>query len=136
MSYQVRQFTAEIPAGTPKAAPVQINLNTGWWEIDSIDLEVPPGPSGLMGFQLWTGNGQWMPYEVGEYFVWDDRDKSWIMTDQPIGQQWSVVGYNTDPVNPHAVVVRFHISPVPTPTPTPPPITITPADIAAPAVML
>ena len=112
MSYQVRQFTAVIPANTAKASPVTINLATGYWEIDSIDLEVPSGPAGLMGFQLWIGGGQWIPYEAGEYIVWDDITYSWAMSDQPVGQQWSVVGYNTDPVNNHQVTVRFHISQV------------------------
>lgn len=120
----VRQFTSVIPANTAKSSPVTIKLNTGYWSIESIDLEVPAGPEGLMGFQLWIGGGQWIPYEAGEYVVWDDVADSWSMNDQPPGQQWSVVGYNLDGVNGHQVVVRFHIDPVSTPEPPTPTLTI------------
>jgi hypothetical protein len=123
MSYMVRQFSATIPMNTPLSAPVTVNLATGWWQIDVIDLEVPPGPAGLMGFQLWIGGGQWIPFEPGEYLVWDDIQNSWVMTDQPLGQQWSIVGYNEDDFNDHAVTVRFHISQVAAPAPSMPSIT-------------
>jgi len=117
---QVRQFTATIPANTLKTALVTVPLSLDYVDIESIDLEVPPGPSGLMGFYLARSGQQWIPYESGEFLVWDDRFDSWYLTDQPTGSGWEVVGYNLD-VFDHDVVVRFHTNPVTSPVSVTPP---------------
>lgn len=111
MATQVRQFTATIPANTPQATPATIDLSLDYVDIESIDLEVPPGPSGLVGFYLARSGQQVIPYEAGEYLVWDDRFDSWYLTDQPTGSGWQLVGYNLD-VYDHSVVVRFHTNPI------------------------
>ena len=109
MAIMVRQFTATIPANTPTSALVTVPLALEGFEIESIDLEVPPGPSGLMGFYIARSGQQVIPYESGEFIVWDDRFKNWILTDQPTGGGWEIVGYNNDS-NAHDVVVRFHVN--------------------------
>jgi hypothetical protein len=106
---EVHQFTATIPANTPVSAPVTVPISLSYWSLESVDLEVPPGPSGLMGFYLARSGQQWIPYEAGEWLVWDDRFDSWTLTNQPTGEGWQVVGYNLD-VYPHDVVVRFHVN--------------------------
>ena len=111
MATQVRQFTATIPANTLKTALVTVPLSLDYVDIESIDLEVPPGPAGLMGFYIARSGQQVIPFESGEFLVWDDRFDSWYMTDLPTGGGWQIVGYNTD-VYDHAVVVRFHTNPV------------------------
>ena len=111
MAAEVHQFTKTIPAYTAKAAPVTVPLAIEYFAIESIDLEVPPGPSGLMGFYIARNGQQWIPYESGEWIVWDDRFDSWLLTDQPTGDGWQVVGYNLD-VYDHDVTVRFHVNTV------------------------
>lgn len=111
MATQVRQFTVTIPANTSKSALVTLPIDLDYVEIESIDLEVPPGPSGLMGFYIARSGQQVIPYESGEFIVWDDRFKSWPLTDQPTGSGWQIIGYNLD-VFSHDVVVRFHTNPV------------------------
>jgi hypothetical protein len=109
MAGEVHQFTATIPANTPITAPYSAPFVLGLYDIESVDIEVPPGPSGLMGFYLAVGGQQWIPYEAGEWIVWDDRFDSWLLSDQPQAVGWSVVGYNLDDY-PHDVVVRFHVN--------------------------
>lgn len=111
MATQVRQFTVTIPANTPQASPVTLPLSLDYVEIESIDLEVPPGPSGLMAFYLARSGQQVIPYETGEWLRWDDVQKTWYLTDQPTGSGWQVVAYNDD-VYAHDVTVRFHTNPV------------------------
>lgn len=111
MASQVRQFTITIPAGTTQVVPFVAALDLDYVEIESIDLEVPPGPGGLMAFYLARSGQQVIPYDVGEWLRWDDVQKTWHLTDQPTGSGWEVVGYNTD-VYPHDVTVRFHVSAV------------------------
>lgn len=111
MAAEVHQYTATIPANTPKSAPVTVPISLDYFDIESIDLEVPPGPAGLMGFYIARSGQQWIPYESGEFLVWDDRFDSWYLTDQPTGGGWEIVGYNLD-VYDHDVVVRFHVNTV------------------------
>lgn len=114
MASEVHQFSATIPAGTPTSAPVTIELGQANYEIESIDLEVPPGPSGLMGFYIALSEQQWIPWEMGEYIIWNDRTESWQTENQVVNGGWEVVGYNLGMYD-HAVIVRFHTNPIPSP---------------------
>ena len=130
MATQVRQLTATIPANTPMTALVTIPISLDYVDIESIDLEVPPGPSGLMGFYIARSGQQWIPFESGEFLVWDDRFDSWYLSEQPTGSGWQIVGYNTD-VYDHSVVVRFHTNPIAAPS-SPPAPTLTFVTTGAP----
>ncbi len=109
MAQYVYQFTTTVPAGTTKAAPLVAPITLDGWDIESIDLEVPPGPAGLAGFYVENNGVQWIPFSPGEWIVWDDRFDSWYFTDQPNASGWAVVAYNTD-VFDHDVVLRFHVN--------------------------
>jgi len=109
MAQEVHQYTATIPANTPKAALYTSQIALQGYEIESVDIEVPPGPSGMMGFYLARSGQQWLPFEAGEFLTWDDRYDSWYLSDQPSGVGWEVVGYNTDRYD-HSVTVRFHVN--------------------------
>ena len=110
MAQYVLQFSATIPAGTFETAPATVDLPMDNWDIEQIDLEVPPGPAGLMGFYVANNGVQWIPATPGAWLVWDDVQQSWPFTDQPNASGWAVVGYNTG-VYDHSVTVRFHVNP-------------------------
>ena len=112
MSAEIHQYTATVPANTPKTALFTYDIPLSNYTIESVDLEVPPGPAGLMGFYLARSGVSWIPYEADEYLVWDDRFDSWTLNDQPTGIGWQVVAYNIDTQFSHDVVVRFHVNPV------------------------
>lgn len=137
MAAEVHQFTAKIPANTPQSALAVVALPLNLYDIESIDLEVPPGPSGLMGFYLALSGQQWLPWEAGEFLVWDDRFDSWPLTDQPTSYGWEIHGYNLDGYD-HFVVVRFHVNIVETPVdrPVTPVMTIITNVAPAPALVL
>lgn len=109
MAEEVHQFSCTIPAGTPKSSPHTVSMAMPHYEVVSIDLEVPPGPSGLMGFYLEIGKQQWIPWEAGEWIVWNDRTESWDIDNAPTSETWALVGYNTG-VYDHTVQVRFHLN--------------------------
>lgn len=110
MALRVLPFTVTIPAGTPSTAPVTIPLALDNWELESLDLEVPPGPAGLMGFQVLNNGVAIYPYGPGQWFVWDDVIEHYSLQDQPNASGWAVLGYNTGFFN-HAVILRFHVNP-------------------------
>lgn len=124
MALRVFQFACTIPANTPKATPAVIPIVLDNWELESIDLEVPAGPSGLMGFAVFNNGVQWIPASVGAWLVWDDIQQSWFMQDQPNASGWAIHGYNTG-FYPHTVTVRFHVNPpvVNSPATVPPTVT-------------
>lgn len=113
MATRILQFKCAIPANTLVTAPVSIPLSMDNWVVERIDLDVPPGPAGLMGFQIYNNGVAWIPYGDGEWIVWDDVKDTYYLTDQPTASGWSLEGYNTDASYSHAVTLRFHVS-VPT----------------------
>lgn len=138
MALRVLPFKATIPANTPVTAPVTVPLALDNWELESLDLEVPPGPAGLMGFQVYNNGVAWIPYGPGNWLIWDDVKERYSLQDQPNASGWAVVGYNTG-IFDHSVTLRFHVN-VPSSAPTAPtPVALTivngPAPAAVPVIL-
>jgi hypothetical protein len=112
MATEIHQFSATIPAGTAIDSPVSIPLEQANYEIESIDIEVPPGPNGLVGFQIYLDDTPWIPFEPLEWIIWNDHSDSWQTENQVVNGGWNVVGYNLG-IYYHTVTVRFHTNPIP-----------------------
>lgn len=124
MAERVLQYAATIPAGTAIDAPAAIDFPLDNWDVERIDLEVPPGPAGTMGFYL-ANNGQpWIPRNPGEWLIWDDRAISITPTGYPSASGWAITGYNVGAYD-HTVTVRFHVNPVEPPGPGTIPVVLT-----------
>lgn len=108
MALRVFQYAATIPAGTLKTEPHTVDLDLTDWDVQRIDLEVPAGPAGLMGFYVANNGVQWYPKSPGQWLVWDDRSDTWHVEDQPNASGWQIVGYNTGTYD-HTVTIRFHV---------------------------
>jgi hypothetical protein len=105
---EIHQFIGTIPAGTPKSALYTATIPLANFEIESIDVEVPPGPAYLMGFYIARSGQQVIPWEAGSFIVWDNHKQNWPLSNQPTGQGWQIVGYNLGKY-PHTVTLRFHV---------------------------
>jgi hypothetical protein len=116
MADEVHQFLCTIPAGTPKSSLYVTKMPLNLYSVDQIDVEVPPGPSGQMGFYLALSGQQWIPWEAGTFIVWNGQSDSWPLTNQPTSAGWELHGYNLG-AYPHSVTVRFHLSAIVNPTP-------------------
>lgn len=111
MAERVLQHTVTIPGGTPLAAPVTVALPFDNWELELVELEVPPGPNGALGFVLANNGHPWIPRSVGEWLVWDDKIQAYVPTGYPTAGGWQIVGYNTGTYD-HDVITRFHVNPL------------------------
>ncbi len=109
MADEIHQFTVTIPANTPITSLYSKSLPLSLYEITRIDIRVPPGPAGLMGFYLALSGQQWIPFQAGEYLVWDDHADSWPLSNQPTSNGWELYGYNTDEYD-HSVFLVFHLN--------------------------
>ena len=109
MAREVRKFSATIPAGTAKNAPVTIPLEFPPREIAELELIIPPGPRGQMGFQIAQSGAQVFPSEPGAYFVTDNETIRSPIEGANTSGSWQLIGYNTGSF-PHTVEVRFLVS--------------------------
>ena len=110
MAQYVFPYAATIPAGTPQSSPVTIPIGFQNYTLERLDLEVPPGPSGLMGFQVFNNGVAWIPNGTGNWIVWNNVKDSYYLTDQPNASGWAIVGYNLGVYN-HTVTTRWHCNP-------------------------
>lgn len=124
MATRVLPFTVTIPAGTLATTPYVQAIDLDGWTLQRLDLEVPSGPAGLMGFQIFNNGVPWLPYGTDEWIVWDDVKDTWYLDDQPNAGGWEVHGYNDDTAYDHAVTVRCHVVPATIPATAPAPAVV------------
>lgn len=108
MAQRVIPLTCQIPANTPINTPVTFPLQFPSSDVDRVEVRVPPGPSGLVGFYISHGGGNFIPQGRGNWIIADDESLMWPTDGAPNNGNWSVVAYNTDVVQ-HTIYVRFLI---------------------------
>jgi hypothetical protein len=108
MATRVEGPAVTIPAGTSQLAPLSAPLSIGESIVRRLDLIVPQGSSGLMGFYLAHSGTQMIPRRNGQYLILDDKFISFDMSGYPTGDKWTLVGYNTD-VYDHTVSTIWHV---------------------------
>lgn len=114
MATEVHEFPIVVPAGTPRSAPLTFNLAMPPRQVVRIDVEVPPGPRGEVGWAIGAAGVAILPAEAGAFIVTDSRVVEWPLEDQIDSGAWQLFVYNTGAFN-HALYVR--ILTVPTSTP-------------------
>ena len=108
MALEVQHFTATIAAGTPKTAPVTVNIAMPFRTVRQIDWRVPNGPMGTFGWQVAMGGIQVFPSGGDTWVIANDEHGTWEVHGAPDSGAWQVIGYNTG-ANPHAVYLAFHV---------------------------
>lgn len=106
MSDASRGFDFTIPANTPVASPVSLNMPLGLSEVRSIRVVVPPGPNGLVGFQILASFSPAYPVDANDWYVLNDYVLVIDVSSKINSGQWSMQAYNTD-VYDHILRVYF-----------------------------
>lgn len=111
MVTQVRSFPCTVPAGTPIAAPATFQLQLGVFEVATLEVHVPPGPNGLVGFYIASSHNPVLPAPNGGpvWLVANDRVYAWTLTGQPDSGDWQLVAYNLGNF-PHTLTVTWGLS--------------------------
>lgn len=107
MADRIETPAVTIPAGTLEAAPQTTALSLRDAVLERIEVRIPPGPSGLVGFALLHSGQQVIPFREGDWIITDDESLDWAVERYPTGDKWSVRGYNTD-IYPHTLYLRLH----------------------------
>lgn len=85
-------------------------------DVVEIDVKVPPGPSGNVGFFIGAGGSQYVPRTSGSFVVPDNDYMVWAIANAINSGSWSVVAFNTD-LYPHLLQIAFHVNElIPSPT--------------------
>jgi hypothetical protein len=106
MAREVHKFGVTVPAGTLQANPQVSNLNIPPRELTSVEVIVPPGPNGTVGWQLAAAGRQLIPYEPGAFIVASNEKVAWELRDQITSGAWQLIAYNTGAF-PHTLEIRF-----------------------------
>jgi hypothetical protein len=106
MARQIYSFAVTVPAGTAKLTPVTVPITTPVRTVTEIEVVIPPGPAGQMGFMVAMSGVPVIPYNSGEWIIGDDDKINWPLDDFPDSGDWSVVAYNTG-VYDHTVYFRL-----------------------------
>ncbi|HVD03185.1 MAG TPA: hypothetical protein VNF75_03495 [Candidatus Dormibacteraeota bacterium] len=111
---EIRSFEVTIPAGTSQAGPQVTDLVMPPRVVVQIDIKVPAGARGQMGFALWASGLTVIPEQPGQFIVTDDEQISWPLQDQIDSGGWQLAGYNLGQYD-HVVYVRFLVLPTTVP---------------------
>lgn len=109
MAQEVRSFTVTIPAGTQIAAGFTADLSFPARQVQGLEILVPPGPRGVMGFAIGAAGVPVIPIQRGTYIVTDDDKIVWPLEGFWDSGSWTLFGYNTGRY-PHSIEVRFLVA--------------------------
>lgn len=109
MSVEIRSYTLAIPAGTPSTDPFQLDCSFPVRVVDGLQIIVPPGPSGVVGWRVLNSGVQLIPYASDPWIITAGEIITWPLTNQITSGSWQVEGYNTGTVE-HSVYFRFLLS--------------------------
>ena len=132
MAVEVRALAATIPAKTLVAAPVTIDMALPVRTVVGLELVIPDGVAGLVGFRMTMGGVQVIPVNLGSWIIGNNEVISWPLDNYPNSGAWQLQGYNLDLFD-HTIYARFQLNPV-TGAPSAPAVNILPADTLAPPV--
>lgn len=108
MATRIEPFEVLTPKGTAKASFQTTALSFQDGRVERVEILVPPGPSGLVGFKLAHSGQSVIPIKNDTWNVADGVKFDWPLTNFPEGSAWELWTYNTD-VYDHTIYVWFHV---------------------------
>lgn len=118
MASEIRQYSLTIPAGTPSVVPAVKQTTFPARIVEAIEITVPAGSNGTVGFQIRNSNIVVIPYNSDTWIVSSGENIHWDLQDQITSGSWQLAGYN-EGVYPHTIYIRYLLSPPPTAASTP-----------------
>lgn len=109
MTNRIEPFEVTTPAGTLKSAYLQTPLSFNRGRVERIEVFIPPGSSGLMGFRIAHSGQSVIPYTGDRWFVFEDDRLDWPVSNYPVGGAWELWSYNLD-IYEHTIYLWFHVN--------------------------
>lgn len=112
MAIEIRDFTVTIPAGTAKSAGFSASLAIPPRVVTQINVRVPPGPRGEVGFSIASGGVNIIPVTSGDSIVTDNEDLAYPLENTITSGAWQLLAYNTGSYD-HTLRIYFYCDLVP-----------------------
>lgn len=109
MAQRIEAFAVTIPAGTTIAAPQTTALTFNMGIVEGIEILIPPGPSGLVGFRVVHSGDVVIPYDRSQWIIADHEVIKWPLEGFPVGRAWALRGYNLDAYD-HTLYIRILVN--------------------------
>lgn len=106
MAREIYRFSVTIPAGTAIANPQRTPFGLALRKVTGIEVLIPPGPRGNVGWKITSDGLQVIPINAGAWFTADGEKAAWELHDQPTNSHWECTAYNTGTFN-HTLEFRF-----------------------------
>lgn len=103
------EFAVTVPAGTPIAVPIVVDISVPPREIEKIQWMIPPGASGTTGFRLSSGGVQVIPANRGAWIIRDGSIDGAALARLHNSGKWDVTAYNTG-THPHTVYISMYVA--------------------------
>lgn len=110
MAREVRAFDVLVPAGTAQSAGFTSDLSFPPRIVTQIEVLVPPGPRGNVGFAIGSSGVPVMPHNSGAWIVSDDERIVWPLDNVWDSGSWTLFAYNSGQYN-HTLFVTFLLDP-------------------------
>ena len=107
----IRQAQVTVPTGTTQAAPFTTTINLGDVWVEWIEIDVPPGPSGVVFFNLAYGGMGLVPSGVPLLFLNPDDWTATYPVNAEIPGKMTFTGWNLGGYS-HTVTFRFLATPI------------------------
>lgn len=112
MATRIEVFQVTVAAGTLQATPTDTELTFTPARVERMEIMVPPGPSGFVGFAIVHSNQQIIPFQSGSFIVADDEVLRFDLEAYPEGSSWTVRAFNTD-IYAHTLHIRLYLDDTP-----------------------
>ena len=109
MAITIYTFANVIPAGTPKTSPLKFGMTVPAYDVEQLEIRVPPGPRGEVGFFISSGGVQMLPRPSGSFIITDNERILWELEGQISSGAWEMTAYNTGQFQ-HTLYVDIHLA--------------------------
>lgn len=106
MAERIEIFDVTTAAGTAIASPQTTALSFNQGIVQKLEILIPPGPSGLVGFRIRHSAQVVIPNSGNGWIIGDNEKIEWPLEKYPVGNKWTIQTYNTD-VFPHTLYLRL-----------------------------
>lgn len=106
MADEIRQYTLVVPAGTTPEAPAVLDATMPPRNIEAIEIVIPPGVNGVVGFQIQNSGIAVIPYSSDDWIISNDEVINWPLGNYIDSGSWQLAAYNTG-TNDHTLYFRF-----------------------------
>lgn len=106
---RIEWFEFTIPANGVQSAPVSFPMVFAFGEVVEIDVKIPPGPAGNLGFFITAGGSQYIPRTRGSFIFPDNDYLTWPIHNAITSGSFGLTAFNTD-AWPHVIQVAFQVN--------------------------